>query len=157
MAAPTFAERRTLLDRVVNRTGITLRAAYQRLGRMGLSLEQGNTAIDYHEAKTKAMLNVLIGAHQAQTKLLIRLGLLDVDMRAWVHRTVSVTEAAGILRVRKAQIIVWTRDLAMLTADLQGRIQIREIRRFATEEGRWALPRTRTRAKPRGKRSNAPL
>jgi hypothetical protein len=148
MAAPTFAERRTLLDRVVNKTGITFRAAYQRLGRMSLSLEQGNTAIDAYEAKRKAVVNVVIHAHQAQTKLLIRLGLLDVDMRAWIERPVSVSEAARILRVRKSQVKTWL-AVGILIPDGNGTIiRMGEIRRFIGEAGRWALPKTRTRAKP---------
>src|SRR5260370_38590370 len=68
---------------------------------------------------------------------------LKAQQEARQRRSVSIREAANILRVRPALVRSWILDLGGMHLDENGKVPIPEARRFISSDWKWLLPSRR--------------
>jgi hypothetical protein len=128
--APTKAEKRRLLKRVLKKSGmttVTLRSRLKHLGIFHLPPPASTPAlIDSYKARMESVLL----ANGLWNKLQMRLSMQTRKMLAYANRSVSIAQAASMLQVHRTHVETWCKVLGLMKLDKQGKIPFPELRLF---------------------------
>lgn len=150
--APSKEKRDVLMAAISARFDVAPRTLEDHLTWMGykhVELQDGYAAIDRWEREMNALASVMEMRERLELAIFRRAVDLRNGLHRHQHRTVSVTEAARMLRVPLRLLNALIHDLSLLQLDGNGRVQLRELRRFYQQDGRWLIKSYRYMKKER--------
>jgi hypothetical protein len=144
--APDAEKRERLLSRLVQRYRMNRLTLLRRLDFLGARFVPrllGPGALENYE---RNMLMAIEGEKlycQMRSLLMTNVERLRAEQESRSQRSLSLREAASLLRVRQGLLRNWILDLGVMRPDDKGKIPIEEIRQFMSSDWKWLLPAKR--------------
>lgn len=144
--APSISKRERLLARLVERHGIHRRTLLRRLDFLGARFVPELLGPGALEAYERSMLLAIEGEKfymKMRSLLMGNVQRLRKEQEARRQRSLSIPQAASLLRVRQSLLRSWILDLEAMQIDANGNVPLQEIRDFMHSDWKWLLPAKR--------------